>query len=94
MFMKNWLIGMGLVIGGGILMILLTILGLSRQVAVGISMAVSVGGFIIQMYVAFSMKTSFERSHREAQREHEALMKRAQRLPPEQAIQLLLGSIK
>lgn len=92
--MKNWLVGTGLVIGGSILVLLLVELGLSRQVAVGIGTAVSVGGFIIQMYSTFGMRASFERSHRAAQREHEALMKRARRLPPEQAIQLLLGNIK
>lgn len=92
--MKNWLVGTGLVIGGGVLVVLLIVLGLPRQVAVGVGMAVSIGGFAIQMYTAFSMKSSFERQHRMAQQEHEALMERAQKLPPEQAIQLLLGNIK
>lgn len=91
--MKNWLIGTGMVISGGILIMLLEVMGLSRQAAVSIGVAVSVGGFVVQVYTAFSMKSSFERQHKLAQQEHRALMKRAQELPPEQAIQLLLGRI-
>ena len=75
--MKNWLVGTGLVIGGGVMVMLLMALGFSRQVAIGIGMAVSIGGFIMQMYTAFSTKASFERSHRLAQQQHEALIRRA-----------------
>ena len=81
--MKNWLLGTGLVTGGVALFLLLFVLGFSRQVAVGVGMVVSISGFAIQVYAAFSMKSSFERQHRLAQQKYEALMKRAQKLPLE-----------
>lgn len=88
--MRNWLIGTGLVISGGVLAIAMMALGFPRLAVVGISIAIATCGFVIQMYTAFSGKMSFERGLREKQRQHEALMKRAQKLSPEQAIQLLL----
>ena len=92
--MKNWLIGTGIVIGGGLLAIVLVICGLSNKAAAVIATAVSTCGFIIQMYAAFSMKVSFERQSRLVRQEHEALMDRARKLSPEEAIRLLLRNIK
>ncbi|MBI2065005.1 MAG: hypothetical protein HYT62_03075 [Candidatus Yanofskybacteria bacterium] len=91
--MKNWLVGTGVVISGGFLVVLLMALGVSRQISFGIGVPFIVGGYIIQMYAAFSMKAFYERQDRLAQREYEALMERVQKLPPEQAIQLLLDNI-
>lgn len=92
--MRNWFIGTGMAIGGGVLALLLLAVGFSRDAAFGIGMAVAVSGFIMQMHTAFSMRASFERKDRLAREQHEALMRYAKQLPPEQAIRLLLGNIR
>ena len=92
--MRNWLIGSALVIGGGLLVVILTVLGFALPVAKGIAIAVATAGFIIQMYAAFSLRASFVRERKRAQlarQAHAEVMERVKGLPPEQAIPLLQG---
>lgn len=88
--MRNWLVGAGMVIGGALLIPLLIVLGLSQKIATIVSIVVAVCGFAVQMYAAFSMRASFRREQRLARQKHEAIMRKAKELSPEQAISLLL----
>lgn len=92
--MKQWLVGAGMVIGGSMVWVLLMVLGVPRPVAVGIGMACGIAGFIIQMFAAFSMKAAADKDLHRMQVEHEELLRRARELPPEEAVALLLKSIK
>src|SRR5262245_47571600 len=88
--MRNWVIGASLVVGSGIVIIGLTYLGVPYKTAAVIGVIVAVGGFILQMVSAFGMRNTYERSHREREAAHRAVLEQAARLPPEQAVQLLL----
>ena len=88
--MRDFLIGTAMVIGGGLLFMLLPLFGFSHQHAVIMGATVSILGFCVQMGGAFSVKNAFERDLQQSQQEHEALIRRARELPPEEGIQLLL----
>lgn len=89
--MKVYGIGTALVIAAALLMILLLWLGVSPPVASGVGIAVAIVGFVMQMYSALSMKAASEKEFARAQQAHADLLERACKLPPEEAVALLLG---
>lgn len=91
--MKNWLIGTGLVIGGGITTLILFSLGVPHKTAAIVGVSVATGGFIIQMVSAFRIKSSFDRQEKLVQKEFEETVRKARELPLEKAIELLLKHI-
>lgn len=89
--MRGFLKGTVLVVASSIVVPALTALGVSFKLAVGVGAGLAIVGFVIQMCSAFVMKDRFEREEREKDIGHEKLLDRARELPPEAAVQLLLG---
>ena len=92
--MKNWLVGTGVVIGASMVWALLIAAGVPHFVAAGVCGVLALAGFALQVYAALSMKAEGERSIRRMQQDHEALLRRARELPPEEAVRLLLDNVK
>lgn len=91
--MKTYLVGTILVVLGAILVFTLTALGFSHTISVTCGLGISVIGFGVQMWTTFSTKLKFEKEMKQAEVNHAAIMAAASKLPPEQAIALLLKNI-
>lgn len=83
-----------LVIVAALLPVPLTLMGLPRAWAAGAPVALACAGFALQMWAAFSLRRRHVRDLQGIQRRHRDLMDAASKLPPNEAVALLLEGLR
>ena len=89
--MRTFVIGTVLLIFSSVLVLILKVLGVPNAVSLPVSITLACIGFALQLYAAFSLKRKFEQEMREAAEVHHSLLLHASKLPPSEAIALLLS---
>ena len=99
--MKNYTIGTAMVIGGVVVIALGLLVGIPRNVSVGLGMAISTLGFVFQMHASLKMRAEFNREVANLDREmqtlqadHEAFVREIQDLPPNERDDRILEKIQ
>lgn len=92
--MKGITIGTVMIIFAGVFFPVLQLFNTPRLLVLIATLTVASVGFFIQMYSAFHMRSSFKKEMVRRNLEHEALIEKAKKLSPEQAIELLLGNTR
>lgn len=88
--MRMFVVGTVLVISCAVLVLVLKVVGVPNTISLPISIGVAVIGFAMQLYAAISMKRKFEQEMLKAAEEQHSLLLHVSKLPPAEAIAILL----